>query len=130
MARYQRGITLVELLIVLSVMGIIMSIAMPFYKRHIIRANEAALQENLFHLRDSVDAFFADHRAYPTQLSDLVERKYLRAIPKDPMTGSTDTWLLLAPEADEEGNLAEGDVFDVRSGSPKTGLNGIPYSQW
>lgn len=124
------GFTLIELLIVMSIIGILAAIAVPSYQRSLIKAREAVLMEDLYQIRRAIDAYFADKISYPDSLESLVENKYLRAIPRDPFTESTDTWTTVPPEPSPDGELAEGGVFDVRSGSDLIGLNGIPYSEW
>lgn len=124
------GFTLIELLIVMSIIGILAAIAVPSYQRSLIKAREAVLQEDLYQIRRAIDAYFADKISYPDSLENLVENKYLRAIPRDPFTESTDTWTTVPPEPAPDGELAEGGVFDVRSGSDLIGLNGVPYNEW
>jgi general secretion pathway protein G len=126
----QRGFTLIELLIVLTIIGILASIVTPNYKRNLIKANEAVLMEDLYQMRRAIDAYFADNIRYPDSLDDLVDSKYLRSIPRDPFTKSTDTWEEIPPTPTLEGELAEGGLEDVRSGSEYIGLNGIPYRDW
>lgn len=125
-----QGFTLVELLIVMTVLGILASISVPGYQRSLIKARETVLLEDLYQMRRAIDAYFADRVAYPESLEDLVDAKYLRGVPVDPMTGKADTWQTLPPEAPEDGEVAAGGVFDVRSGSDLVGLNGIPYNEW
>jgi general secretion pathway protein G len=126
----QLGFTLIELLIVMSIIGILASIVVPNYKRNLIKAREAVLMENLYQMRRAIDTFFADNLRYPDALEDLVDNKYLRSIPRDPFTESTESWEVIAPEPTLEGQLAEGGVEDVHSGSDLVGLNGIPYRDW
>lgn len=128
--RTPRGFTLIELLIVMSILGILATIAVPGFQRHTIRAREAVLLEDLYQMRRTIDAYFADHSRYPDSLEMLVESRYLRGIPRDPFTGSADTWRTVPPAPSAEGEMAEGGVFDVFSGSDRVGLNGIPYSEW
>lgn len=126
----QRGFTLIELLIVMTIMGILATIAVPSYKRNLIKANEAVLMEDLYQMRRAIDAYFADNVRYPDSLEDLVASKYLRDIPRDPFTGSAESWEEIPPTPTLEGEMAEGGLEDVHSGSDLVGLNGTPYREW
>ncbi|PNU20809.1 general secretion pathway protein GspG [Geothermobacter hydrogeniphilus] len=126
----QRGFTLIELLIVMSIIGILAAISVPSYKQSTVKARETVLMEDLYQMRHAIDAFFADHNRYPESLDELVTSKYLRGVPRDPFTGAGDSWEVLPPEPTDDGELAEGGIYDVKSGSDKVGLNGIPYSDW
>lgn len=126
----QRGFTLIELLIVMTIIGILASIAVPSYQRNLIKAREAVLMEDLYQMRRAIDAYFADHISYPESLDDLVAGKYIRDIPRDPFTQANDTWEEVPPTPSVEGEIAEGGVEDVHSGSDLVGLNGIPYQDW
>ena len=128
--RKNRGFTLIELLIVMTIIGILASIAAPNYQRSVIKAREAVLMENLYQMRRAIDAYFADHAKYPESLEALVEGKYLRGIPSDPFTNSSETWETVVPTPTAEGEVAEGGVEDVHSGSELIGLNGTPYREW
>ena len=128
--RAQKGFTLIELLMVMTILGILVSIVTPNYQRNLIKANEAVLMEDLYQMRRAIDAYFADNLKYPNSLEDLVDNKYLRGIPRDPFTKATDTWEEIPPTPSLEGELAEGGVEDVKSGSDLVGLNGIPYRDW
>lgn len=128
--RRSRGFTLVELLIVMSVIGILASIAVPSYQRSLIKARESVLMEDLYQMRRSIDAYYADHARYPDTLNELVDNKYLRDIPTDPFTKSKESWEEIPPSFTLQGDVAEGGVADVRSGSSLVGLNGTPYREW
>ena len=128
--RQNGGFTLIELLIVMTIIGILASIAVPSYQRSVIKAREAVLMEDLYQMRRAIDAYFADHGKYPESLELLVESKYLRDIPRDPFTNAQDSWEVVVPTPTVEGEVAEGGVADVRSGSELIGLNGTPYREW
>ena len=128
--RQKGGFTLIELLIVMTIIGILASIAVPSYQRSVIKAREAVLMEDLYQMRRAIDAYFADHGKYPESLESLVESKYLRDIPRDPFTNAQDSWEVVVPTPTVEGEVAEGGVADVRSGSELIGLNGTPYREW
>jgi general secretion pathway protein G len=121
------GFTLIELLIVITIIGILITLAQPSYNRAVTAAKEATLKENLFILRDSIDQFYADNAKYPMALSDLAEKKYIRRVPKDPVTGSAETWVLVY-FTDEQGQ--QQGIIDVKSGSEGIGLDGSQYNEW
>jgi general secretion pathway protein G len=126
-ARRALGFTLIEMLLVITIIGILLTLAQPSYQRAVIAAKEAALKENLFVLRDLIDQYFADNNRYPESLSELVDRKYMRKIPKDPLTASSDTWVAVYA-TDEQGQQAG--IFDVKSGSDRVSSDGTRYSDW
>lgn len=129
--RKERGFTLIELMIVMTVIGILASIAIPSYQRSVIKARESVLMEDLYQMRRAIDSYFVDHGKYPESLEALAEAKYLRGIPVDPMTGASDTWEVTVPTPPiDGGETAEGGVEDVHSGSDLVGLNGTPYREW
>ena len=126
-----KGFTLIELMAVMTIVGILAAIAAPSYMRHTIRAREAVLMEDLYQMRQSIDAFYADNGKYPDSLDELVSTRYLRGIPADPFTKSTGTWTVVPPDPmPDSGDLAEGGVFDVHSGTDLLSLTGSPYSDW
>ncbi len=126
----QAGYSLIELMIVLSIVGILASIAVPSYQRHLIKAREAVLAEDLYQIRQAIDQFFADNMRYPDNLEELISAKYLRGLPKDPFTRSDQTWKVIAPESASGEAPPPGSIFDVASGCDLIGLNGIPYRDW
>jgi len=121
----KKGFTLIELLIVITIIGILLTIAQPTYKTSVRRAKETVLKENLFAMRSAIDQFYADNGSYPASLEDLVQKGYLRSIPRDPITNSNTTWVIVPPP-----NPEETGVYDVKSGSNEISLSGTPYSDW
>jgi general secretion pathway protein G len=125
------GFTLIELMIVLTIMTILVSIAVPMYQKAIVRAKESLLRNNLFTLRSVIDEYTIDKQKAPQQLQDLVSEGYLREIPLDPITASNNTWKVVMEEATATANQAEPGIFDVHSGSDKTSpLDGTSYAEW
>jgi general secretion pathway protein G len=120
------GFTLIEVLVVLTIIATLLSLVAPRYFETIARSKETALRHDLAIMREAIDKFYGDTGTYPASLEEMVQWKYLRAVPEDPVTGSASTWKLLAPETPE----AKGAVFDVRSGSEDTALDGSPYAEW
>lgn len=123
-----RGFTLLELVVVISIMGILVSIALPNYRNSVLQAREAVLRENLYRLRDLIDQYQSDKGRYPETLEALVTDGYVRKIPPDPI--SAEPWVEIPPENDASSSEALTGVFDVRSASGLVGLNGVPYSEW
>ena len=125
-----RGFTFVELMVVITIIVILISMAIPIYQKSIIRAKETVLHQNLFTLRTVIDNYTYDKEKAPANLQDLVTDGYLRAIPIDPMTGTNQTWQIVMEDASQALNQAEPGIFDVHSGSDKMSLDGTPYSSW
>lgn len=123
-----KGFTLIELLIVMSIIAILATIAQPSFRQAVIKAREAVLKEDLFVFRDTIDKYYSDHGKYPPTLDDLVQKGYIRGIPKDPFTNSPETWQLIYSESETEGE--EQGIFDVHSGSDMLTLDGTPYNEW
>jgi general secretion pathway protein G len=125
-AAQKKGFTLIELLVVMSVIATLLTIAVPRYFQHLDRAREAALRESLAVMRDAVDKYRGDTGRYPETLDELVTKRYLRRVPPDPITESTESWVLVPPP-DEPGQRK---VWDVRSGAEGQGKNGSDYATW
>jgi general secretion pathway protein G len=128
--RWQRGFTLIELMVVMAIISVLLAIALPIYQKSIVRAKESVLRNNLFTLRSMIDEYTIDKQKAPETLQDLVSQGYLRQIPQDPITGSDQTWKLIMEDAPIGGGNNPPGIFDVRSGSDKTGLDGTPYADW
>jgi general secretion pathway protein G len=128
--RTSRGFTLIEVLIVVTLIVVLASIGMPTYQNSVRRSKEAVLKEDLFRMRDAIDQYYADKNKYPSTLQDLVSEGYLREIPKDPMTDSADTWTTVPAEPDPANPVAEPGVYNVKSGSDQTAMDGTRYADW
>ncbi|MFZ5875203.1 MAG: type IV pilin protein [Nitrospirota bacterium] len=124
----QRGFTLLEIMIVLTIVGILLTIAEPSYRNQIIKAREASLKKSLFVVRDVLDQFAADQGRYPDGLQELIDQKYLRALPTDPFTHSSDTWIEVREEVTDSEETPG--VFDLHSGSNLVALDGTTYNEW
>ena len=128
--RTSSGFTLIELMIVMSLIVILASIGLALYTNSVIRAKESVLKEDLFRMRDAIDQYYADKGKYPATLDALVSDKYLRSIPVDPFTQSADTWQSVQSEPDATNPTGEPGVYDVRSGSDQRAIDGTNYSDW
>jgi general secretion pathway protein G len=119
-----RGFTLIELLVVLAIVAVLISIVSPRYFSSLERSKETVLKENLRLMRDAIDKHYGDKEKYPDTLEDLVSKRYLRAIPRDPFTESETTWVVIPPE-----KLELGGVYDVKSGATGKTHDGVPYGE-
>lgn len=121
----QRGFTLIELLVVFTIVATLLGIVAPRFLHQTDRAREAALRENLSSLRIAIDKYYADKGHYPEHLEQLVQERYLRRIPQDPVTQQTGTWqpVMISEQGQQE-------IYDVHSGAPGNGLDGTPYGSW
>ncbi|MDP2883157.1 MAG: prepilin-type N-terminal cleavage/methylation domain-containing protein [Azonexus sp.] len=126
MTSRKKGFTLIELLVVMSVIATLLTIAVPRYFQHLDRAREASLRESLAVMRDAVDKYRGDTGRYPETIEELVTKRYLRKVPPDPITESTETWIIVPPP-DEPGQRK---VWDIRSGAEGQGISGSDYSTW
>ena len=118
------GFTLIELLVVMAIIATLLSIVVPRYFNSLDRSKETVLRQDLNIMRDAIDKFYSDTGKYPATLDELAQRRYLRAIPVDPLTESAATWVVISPPNDTEG------VYDVRIGSPETARDGTLYETW
>ena len=124
-ARLRRGFTLIELLVVLAIVALLLTLAVPRFFPSIDAAKETVLADNLRNTRAVIEQYYADTGRYPESLEQLVEKRSLRALPIDPITESSTTWLVVPPV---EG--AKGAVASVKSGAPGNDRNGKPYQDW
>ena len=128
--RRQGGFTLLELMVVLGLIFTLSAVAFATYKNTVQRGREAVLKENLYRMRDAIDQHYADKGKYPQSLDELVSAGYLRKLPKDPMTESDQTWQAEPAEPDPSNPGAEPGIYNVKSGSEATAIDGTPYSEW
>jgi general secretion pathway protein G len=124
------GFTFVELMVVITIIVILVTMAIPIYNKTIIRGKETVLKQNLFTMRTVIDNYTFDKQKAPQSLQDLVSEGYLRDVPNDPMTGANTTWRTVMEDAMQSVNQSEPGIFDVKSGSDKMGLDGTPYAEW
>lgn len=128
--RRDEGWTLIELLVVISLIMILASMALVQYRNSITSAKEATLRGQLFIMRDAIDQYYADKGKYPDSLQALVSESYLRSVPRDPLTASPDTWQTVPAEPEAGTVTASAGIFDVKSGSDGTALDGSRYADW
>lgn len=119
------GFTLVELLVVMAVIALLLSIAVPRYFSSVEKSREAVLRENLSLTRQALDKYYGDNGIYPETLDQLVSKKYLRSLPLDPITDSNATWVIVSPEVAEKGV-----IFDIKSGAAGNARDGTEYKDW
>jgi general secretion pathway protein G len=124
-----RGFTLIELMIVMTVISILMSVAVPMYSKALTRSKETILRQNLTTMRTVIDVYTYDKGKAPQTLDDLVQAGYLRKIPIDPISGSQE-WRTIMEDASNSVNQSEPGIFDVRSTTDKMSLEGTPYTEW
>jgi general secretion pathway protein G len=125
MAIRNNGFTLIELIVVMAVVGLLVAVALPRYMGSVEKSKETVLRHTLSVTREALDKFYADTGKYPESLDTLVAKRYLRSLPIDPLTESTGTWTVVAPDDPEKGN-----VYNIRSGADGSGRDGKPYRDW
>jgi len=119
------GFTLIELLVVMMIIAMLLTLAVPRYFHSVEKSKETVLRDNLSILRESLDKYYGDNGKYPESLDDLVTKKYLRGIPRDPITESTTTWVAVPPD-----DPSKGMVYDIKSGAPEKAMDGTMYAEW
>jgi general secretion pathway protein G len=128
--RRDHGFTLIELMVVMALIVVLAGIAVAIYGNSVTRSKEAVLRTDLFRMRDAIDQYYADKNKYPADLPTLVSEKYMRAVPQDPFTNSTETWQTVMSDPQPGNPSAEIGVFDVKSGSEATAIDGSRYADW
>jgi len=121
----RKGFTLIELLVVLGIIALLLTLAVPRYFPSVDKTKETILGDNLRNMRLVIDQFYGDTGRYPDSLDQLVEKKYLRSVPLDPITEKADSWVIVPPE-----DVTKGGVSDVKSGAPGNDRSGKPYAEW
>ena len=124
------GFTMIELLVVLSLIVILATMGMSQYRTSVIHAREAVLKEDLFRMRDAIDQYYADKNQYPSTLEALVSDGYMRQVPEDPFTKSKESWTTEPAPSDPSNPTAEPGVYNVHSGSDATAIDGSKYAEW
>jgi general secretion pathway protein G len=128
--RSWRGFTLIELLIVIALISILASMGVVQYRHSVLNSKEAVLHTDLFRMRDAIDQYYADKAKYPASLDALVSEGYMRAIPVDPITKSSDTWQTVPAEPEPGNTSTDPGIYNVKSGASGTGLDGTAYADW
>jgi general secretion pathway protein G len=130
MRSQERGFTLIEMIIVIAIITILVSIAVPIYSNHVLRAREAVLKQDLYSMRNAIDQYTLDKAKAPQDLNDVVSAGYLRAIPKDPFTNSSETWQVAQEDTLMSVDQTQPGITDVHSGSNLISSEGTAYSSW
>ncbi len=125
-----RGFTLIEMLVVVAIIGIIVTVASGQYRKSIQKAKEAVLREDLYIMRTAIDQYFADKGFYPSDLYALADESYIRDVPTDPITQSSDTWITTQSNFDDRDISTEPGIIDVHSGADGYGMDGTSYADW
>jgi general secretion pathway protein G len=121
----KKGFTLIELLVVLGIIALLLTLAVPRYFPSVDKTKETILADNLRSTRAIIDQYYGDTGRFPDSLEQLVEKKYLRAVPIDPITEKNDSWTIVPPD-----DVSKGGVADIKSGAPGNDRSGKPYSEW
>ena len=127
---FRAGYTLIELIIVMAIISILLATAVPMYQKSLVRTKESLLKNNLFTLRTVIDEYTFDKQKAPQTLQDLVDQGYLRGVPFDPITSSSETWRVIMEDSVSTVDQTQPGIYDVRSGSDQKSLEGTPYSDW
>lgn len=132
MSQKRKGFTLIELIIVFTLIGILVGLGLPQYRNALKRAREAVLKEDLYQMRELLNQYYTDQWKYPSSLQVLVDEKYLMKIPIDPITKSSETWVEVYDTLTEDDLITgvEPGVINVLSGSDEKALDGTPYNTW
>jgi general secretion pathway protein G len=126
----ERGFTLIELMVVISIIIILMSVAIPRYQASILRARETVLRDDLYTLRSVIDQYTLDKQKAPQSLQDLVEAGYLKQLPKDPFTNTSESWVPVTDDSVMSPDQSQAGIIDVHSGSEQNSSEGTAYSSW
>ncbi len=124
------GFTLIELMIVIALISVLAGMGVVQYKNGVQHTAESVLRTDLFRMRDAIDQYYADKNKYPASLDTLVSDGYMRKVPEDPITHSTDTWQTVPAEPDPANPTSEPGIYDVKSGAQGTALDGSTYADW